>query len=107
MAHLWSNWHPEAVPTLEFRAIRWVSDEPQPGIVEAETDGPKGHVYHFLDKAAVFSDLGPDSNYPLGLALPVEVLAVDGLTALVRLPHSLEDTTGANTISVPRDLLSD
>jgi hypothetical protein len=43
------------VPQVRCEIIRWVADEPQPGMVEAQIIDVDGHVWRFVDKAPIFS----------------------------------------------------
>ncbi len=45
---------------------RWVSDDPQPGIVECELQDVRNRRWKFIDKCSMFEniDIGPDTIYP-------------------------------------------
>lgn len=52
---------------LTCEIVRWVADEPQPGIVEARVTDTDGRQWPFLDKVAIFDmagTVGPGSSYP-------------------------------------------
>jgi hypothetical protein len=55
---------------------RYISDEPQPGIVECEMVDVYGRVWRFVEKTAVVSNehLDANSSYPKHAEIPVEVL---------------------------------
>lgn len=40
---------------VDVQIVRWVSDDPQPGIVEALLIDAEGRTWSFVDKTAVFS----------------------------------------------------
>ena len=40
---------------IACRLVRWVADDPQPGIVEAELTDVDGRRWAFIDKVAVFT----------------------------------------------------
>jgi hypothetical protein len=65
---------------LPVRAVRWVDDEPFPGLVEV----------HDADDV-----LRVDSHYPVDLEIPVEVIAErstpEGDIAVIKLPWGLSD----------------
>ena len=44
---------------------RCVDDEPQPGLVEAQSTDAAGMVLTFIDKSVMFADCLPGSRYPL------------------------------------------
>lgn len=75
-------------------ARRWVSDEPQPGIVDVEINDADGHTWQFRDKSAIFDVDGiltPQADYPVVIRIPCEVL---------RRRHNLEDRE-MTTIRLP------
>lgn len=51
---------------VRVSVIRYVSDHPQPGIVEAELRDAFGRSWRFIDKCSVFEnlDLFSDTTYP-------------------------------------------
>jgi hypothetical protein len=58
-------------------AVRWVDDEPFPGVVEVEFADADGRTWTFIDKAPVFDRdnvLGPESHYPIELKLACTVV---------------------------------
>lgn len=57
-------------------AVRWVSDEPQPGLVEVILTDADGNAWSLIDKSAVFDDanvLGPNAAYPLPVLVACNV----------------------------------
>ncbi|MFC0434904.1 hypothetical protein [Kutzneria buriramensis] len=86
-------------------AVRWVDDEPFPGIVLVRFGDDERH--EITDKCVIFAgDLAPDSPYPTPTAVTCDVLEVDGETALVRLTWS-ETDAGLTEIRVPLGLNPD
>ena len=64
--------------------VRWVDDEPQPGIVEARIVDADGRRWTFLEKTAIvdwYDTAGPDSIYPCSGLIRCEVLDLQGGTA--------------------------
>jgi hypothetical protein len=58
-------------------AVRWVDDEPFPGVVEVELADADRRTWTFIDKAAVFdrdNTLGPASHYPIEVKLACTVV---------------------------------
>ncbi|MGW8359032.1 hypothetical protein ACWGK1_00425 [Streptomyces wedmorensis] len=62
---------------LRCEAVRWVDDEPQPGLVEVRFTDAHHQRWAFIDKWPVFSseDLHPDSGYPLEAEILCDILA--------------------------------
>lgn len=61
---------------LKCDIVRWVSREPQPGIVEARFIDAAGTAWVMLDKCVIFTGevIGPGSTYPRVGYLRCEVL---------------------------------
>lgn len=81
---------------LPARAVRWVDDEPIPGIVEVVFTDAEGVDRVLVDKCVVFDDsLTRDAAYPVVLEIPVEVLrrrsTPCGDVSAIRLPWGLAD----------------
>ena len=54
------------MPELRVQIVRFVDEEPQPGIVESQFRDAHGHVHSIIDKVPLFTtaDLWSDSDYP-------------------------------------------
>jgi hypothetical protein len=54
------------MPILPVQIVRFVSDDPQPGIVECEFTDARGEVHRIVEKVAVVTDaeLTSGSEYP-------------------------------------------
>ena len=68
---------------LKCEIVRWVDDEPQPGIVEAHIVDADGRTWTFLEKTAIVDcegTAGPDSIYPCPGLIRCEVLDHHGGT---------------------------
>jgi hypothetical protein len=54
------------MPDLRVQIVRFVDEEPQPGIVEAQFRDAQGKVHSIIDNGPLFTstDLWSDSNYP-------------------------------------------
>jgi len=54
------------MPHFRVQIVRFVDEEPQPGIVEAQFRDAQGEVHSIIDKVPAFTSayLWSDSNYP-------------------------------------------
>jgi hypothetical protein len=54
------------MPSLRVQIVRFVDEEPQPGIVESRFRDAQGNVHSIIDKVLMFTsaDLWSDSDYP-------------------------------------------
>ena len=54
------------MPSLRVQIVRFVDEEPQPGIVEAQFRDAQGKLHSIIDKVPLFTsaDLWSDWNYP-------------------------------------------
>ncbi|MFD6362801.1 hypothetical protein ACFWFX_23570, partial [Streptomyces roseolus] len=62
---------------LSCEAVRWVDDEPQPGLVEARFTDAHNQQWAFIDKWPVFTDgddLAPDARYPVKVVILCDIL---------------------------------
>lgn len=91
--------------------MRFVSIEPQPGLVECLLVDALGESHSFIEKTAVISNsnLGPDSSYPQPGIIACEIVAVGKSDMGVELaevdsamPWSIESTEGATEFTVLR-----
>ena len=59
--------------------VRWIADEPQPGLVEAELVDAAGRRWIFVDKAPVFcdADVSAASAWPMEGTIRCQVLSTD------------------------------
>lgn len=63
------------MPVVACQVIRWVADEPQPGLVEAQLIDADGQLWSFIDKEPIFSSgyLGPNARFPIPGAIRCQV----------------------------------
>lgn len=110
--------HPERVATsLLLTVVRWVSDEPQPGWVEAKFIDAAGETWTFFDKPPIFEAPGTvpltaSTDYPVEVAMPVIVHSSrpgeDGRIVTVSLPWGSAYDSAQDRFEVhARDLISD
>jgi hypothetical protein len=62
---------------VHARAVRWVGDEPFPGVVEVELTDADGRDWSFRDKSPVFDRkglLGSSARYPVNISIACTVL---------------------------------
>ncbi len=58
-------------------AVRWVGDEPQPGVVEVVLTDADGKKWSLVDKAPIFDAVGVlrvDADYPISVLVACNVL---------------------------------
>lgn len=100
---------------ISVAIVRFVDEEPQPGIVECELVDADGKLHRFVEKTAVVSSdhLFRDNDYPRAGALACEVEATwvdQSGSALARIstrPWSVESVDGLTTFVVPVSLIQD
>jgi hypothetical protein len=62
---------------VHARAVRWVSDEPFPGLIEVELSDAAGELWTFVDKYPIFDPdrvFGPSTDYPVPVEIACTVL---------------------------------
>ena len=61
-----AGWSDDRTWFVRGEIIRWVDDEPQPGIVECQLTDSSQNVWSFIRKFYDFTteDIAPDSSYP-------------------------------------------
>ncbi|MFF1414046.1 hypothetical protein ACFVX6_30345 [Streptomyces sp. NPDC058289] len=68
---------------LRCEAVRWVDDEPQPGLIEVRFTDAHHRQWAFIDKWPVFAggdDLSPDSRYPAEVSILCDILTTGDTT---------------------------
>ncbi|MEH0473468.1 hypothetical protein ACN6K4_006524 [Streptomyces hayashii] len=96
---------------LRCEAVRWVDDEPQPGLVEVRFTDAHHQQRAFIDKWPVFSgdDLTPDSRYPVEVGVLCDILTTGSTSDTVRIsvtPWGLESLEGETEFEVRADQLT-
>lgn len=100
---------------LSCEAVRWVDDEPQPGLVEVRFTDAHQQQWAFIDKWPVFTDgddLAPDAHYPVEVVILCDILNADDTTNTsdtVRIsvsPWGLESLEGRVEFEVRADQLT-
>jgi hypothetical protein len=64
------------VAEVACQVVRWVADEPLPGLVEAQLTDSDGQVWSFTDKKPIFcsQEVGRLSRFPLAAAIRCQVI---------------------------------
>ncbi|QIY58772.1 hypothetical protein HEP86_35240 [Streptomyces sp. RPA4-5] len=97
------------MPELRCEAVRWVDDEPFPGIVEVQFIDAEGQRWSLIDKSPIFAEfdeLTPDSVYPVKVAVrcviqdDVETLAGDEVVTVSTSPDGVTTPDGRDTFAV-------
>ncbi|ONI76538.1 hypothetical protein BWI15_04310 [Kribbella sp. ALI-6-A] len=97
---------------LRCEAVRWVGDDPIPGLVEVAFTDAEGTRHVLIDKPPVFSGangLGPGTAYPVAVGLDCEVLRVDEEAVVITTerPWGVETADGRTEFRVGADQLGD
>ncbi|WRZ88180.1 hypothetical protein OHB54_03435 [Streptomyces sp. NBC_01007] len=98
---------------LRCEAVRWVDDEPQPGLVEVRFTDAHHHEWTFIGKWPRFGgeDLHPDSSYPVEVGILCDILdsVSSGTTDTVKIsvtPRGVESLEGCVEFEVRADQLT-
>jgi hypothetical protein len=64
------------MPEVRCQIVRWVADEPQPGLVEAQLTDSAGRLRSFIDKEPIFCSelVGPQTRFPVASAIRCQVI---------------------------------
>lgn len=107
MGVVMQTWH---MLYLRCQAVRWVDDEPFPGLVEVRFVDADGREWSFVDKAAVFEDadrLSRSANYPVPVEIRCETVGGDVDPVIVSVaPWGLESVEGRAEFKVRADQLA-
>src|ERR1700677_1887837 len=62
---------------VRCRVVRWVADEPQPGLVEAQLTDADGRVWSLIDKEPIFcrDPVSRETVFPVPAVIRCRVLA--------------------------------
>jgi len=98
-----------SMTAVACRIVRWVANDPWPGLVEAELVDAAERRWTFVDKSTVFSadPLSTDSAFPTDGVIRCEVVESYGDTVLISTarPDGLE-SGDSSTFVVPSSALS-
>lgn len=99
------------MPKVRCQLVRWVADEPQPGLVEARLVDAAGRTWSFIDKEPIFcvEPMRQPRAFPQPGLIRCEVLDRDELeggrdvvTIDTARPDGVE-SSGVTIFCVPRD----
>jgi|SRR5947209_4076629 len=101
-----------ATVLILMEIVRWVSDEPFPGLVEARLTDAHGRTWTFIDKHPMFDARGQLSatvTYPVHLPVPFSVIEDRGSRLVVSSanPAGVETTDGVSSFEMLRDQVVD
>ena len=90
---------------VRAQVVRWVSDEPIPGIVEVQLIDGSGKVWTFVDKYPMFiatGSLSPTSDYPTPLEIACTVVERNSERVIVStaLPYGIETVDGVSDFTL-------
>ena len=98
-----------SMTAVACRIVRWVADDPWPGLVEAELIDAAGKCWSFVDKSPVFTAelLSTNSTYPTDGVIRCEVVESYGDTVLISTaqPDGVQ-SGGSSTFVVPSSALA-
>ncbi|MEU3562363.1 hypothetical protein [Kitasatospora sp. NPDC006786] len=99
---------------LQCEAVRWVDDEPWPGVVEVQFTDAAGRRWSLFDKAPIFAamgELGPDTPYPVEVTVACAITQGHGLAGddefvtVSTSVHGVTTPNGLEEFTVRRDQL--
>ncbi len=87
------------------KAVRWVSDDPVPGIVEVQVVDGHGKAWSFIDKAPMFEEgnkLTRTTAYPTEIELACTVVGSnsDGIVVSTARPWGIETIDGVSQFTL-------
>lgn len=94
---------------LRCEAVRWVDDDPFPGIVEVRFVDAAGQLWSLVDKCVVFAhhgELTRESDYPVEVTVACVVQAEaeakvgDGVVTVSTSPHGATPPDGGEEFTV-------
>lgn len=96
------------MPEVYVRAVRWVADDPQPGIVECRLVDAESVEHVLIDKSASFDDedrLRSDALYPIDLKLGCRVVHEGDIDLVIELAHHVESVEGQRIFRVLKNAI--
>jgi hypothetical protein len=99
------------IERLRATAVRWVSREPQPGLVEVQLIDRDGQSWSFIDKPPMFTarnELRSDTRYPVEVEIACSVIErdLDAIFVSTAEPHGIETPDGVSRFTVSPSQLS-
>ena len=105
----------DTIHNLKIQIIKYISDEPQPGIVACQFVDANGRNWCFIDKIYIFTeiDLRLEMKYPINGAIRGMILGksndINGSEAFIfdiELPDHVESIEGVTRFLVTSDQVS-
>jgi hypothetical protein len=96
------------MPELVVRAVRWVADDPQPGLVECRLVDVDGVQHMLIDKSSIFDAadrLRSDAAYPIEVTVTCSIVRAGDADVVIELAHHIESVDGQSTFRVSRSSL--
>jgi len=99
---------------IRVTIVRYISDEPQPGIVECKLEDAHGRQWSFVEKTAIVSaeDLDADTSYPRRGVIAAEIVgrSVDAtgretIRVNTERPWGVESVDSVTQFEVPAEML--
>ncbi|MFJ7280997.1 hypothetical protein [Kitasatospora sp. NPDC098663] len=99
---------------LRCEAVRWVDDDPFPGIIEVRFIDAAGQPWSLIDKWPIFvklDELTPESDYPVEVTVAcviqgdADATAGDGVVTISTSPHGVTTPGGREEFTVRWDQL--
>lgn len=92
---------------IACQVVRWVADEPQPGLVEAQLTDADGRLWRFIDKEPIFcSDMiGRLAQFPVAGAIRCQIIGHETLSdgrQVVTIDTSSPDSVDSGGVTVFR-----
>jgi hypothetical protein len=103
------------MPEVGCQVVRWVADEPQPGLVEAQLRDSDGRLWTFIDKEPIFCSevVGPLGRFPVAGSIRCQVIGHEVLAGgreVITIDTSSPDgvdSGGVTIFHVPASAVSD
>jgi hypothetical protein len=96
------------MPMLRAHAVRWVSDEPQPGLIAVVFRDAERDEREFVDKTAIFDSkpISRSSVFPISVKVACAIVENRGDTMLITTdgPHGIADNRGRTQFLVRREV---
>lgn len=95
--------------TVSATIIKYVSDETQPKLIEAQLTDAFGATHTITDKTAILlknkHSMTADSTLPIPITVGCEILSELGSHVTIRLDHNIETKSGLSELTVNKSSL--
>jgi len=93
------------MPSVRATAVRWVSDDPQPGWIEVHLDLADGTTAALFDKPPIFG-IRDRFEASVPVAIDCDIADDRGDTVVIALRHGISDERGNGRFEIPASALS-